>query len=155
MIGGANYYPNDIEFVVQECHPALASGRGAAFAITPGLGTLERLVVVQELDRRIDAAELAELLPSIRAAISSHHAVTVHSVVLVDRSSIPTTSSGKVQRSLCRRQFLDGEIAPVAQWQVPSAPEDLAKARTLEAATAAADLIRTALAERQAAERGG
>ncbi|MDX1889741.1 fatty acyl-AMP ligase [Mycolicibacterium sp. 050158] len=155
VIGGANYYPNDIEFVVQECHPALASGRGAAFAITPGLGTLERLVVVQELDRRIDAAELAELLPSIRAAISSHHAVAVHSVVLVDRSSIPTTSSGKVQRSLCRRQFLDGEIAPVAQWQVPSAPEDLAKARTLEAATAAADLIRTALAERQAAERGG
>src|SRR5699024_1248984 len=33
VIGEANYYPNDIEATVQDCHPALLSGRGAVSAV--------------------------------------------------------------------------------------------------------------------------
>lgn len=151
VIAGANYYPNDIEDVAQGCDPALVVGRGAAFAITPGLGAREQLVVVQEVDRqRITDAALEELPTAIRAAITRHCALAPHSVLLVDRSAIPLTSSGKVQRSQCRSNFLAGDIAPVARWQVPSAPDDVAKANMLEAATVAADQIRKALAEQEA-----
>jgi acyl-CoA synthetase (AMP-forming)/AMP-acid ligase II len=152
VIRGGNYYPNDIERTVQDCHPVLVSGRGAVFAFTPGLGAVEQLVVVQEVDRDRDpAVDLAEIADSIRAAVTDRYGVEPNSVNLVQHRSIPTTSSGKIQRGQCRRQFLDGEIAPVAQWSTASALDDLAKARELEAAVQIAELIKAEAARQQAA----
>lgn len=127
VIRGGNYYPNDIELTVQECHPALISGRGAAFAFTPEPRQAERLVVVQEVDRdRIYDAEVTGVIDAIRTTIAERYGLDTHAVVLVERVSIPTTSSGKIQRSTCRQQFLDGELTVVSQWQTPTAVEDLA-----------------------------
>lgn len=152
VIGGVNHYPNDIEAVVQACHPALVLGRGAAFAFTPGQGELERLVVLQEVDRsRILDSDFEGVTSGIRTAISKHYALAVHSVVIVDRSTLPTTSSGKVQRGLCRERFLAGQLDPVFVWDEPTAPDDLARARTLEVAMVAAERIRAAWAEQAAA----
>lgn len=152
VIRGGNYYPNDIERTVQACHPVLVSGRGAVFAFTPGLGAVEQLVVVQEVDRDRDPAlDLAEIADSVRAAVTERYGVEPNSVNLVQHLSIPTTSSGKIQRGQCRRQFLGGEIAPVAHWSTPSALDDLAKARELEAAVQIAELIKARAARQQAA----
>lgn len=152
VIRGGNYYPNDIERTVQACHPVLVSGRGAVFAFTPGLGAVEQLVVVQEVDRDRDpAVDLAEVADSIRAAVTERYGIEPNSVNLVEHLSIPTTSSGKIQRGLSRRQFLDGEVAPVAHWSAPSAPDDLAKARELEAAIQIAELIKAEAARQQTA----
>jgi hypothetical protein len=74
-------------------------------------------------------------------------------VVLVEHLSIPTTSSGKIQRGQCRRQFLNGDIAAVAQWQAPSASNDLTKAKTLEVAVTAAELLKMASAHQQQVSR--
>jgi hypothetical protein len=63
--------------------------------------------------------------------------------------SIPTTSSGKIQRGQCRQQFLNGDITAVAQWQAPSAPDDLTNARTLEVAVTAAGILKIASARQQ------
>lgn len=152
VIRGGNYYPNDIERTVQECHPVLVSGRGAVFAITPGLGAVEQLVVVQEVDQQRDpAVDLAEVAATVRNAVAERYGLEPNAVLLVPHVSIPTTSSGKIQRSQCRRQFLDGEIAPVAQWRAPTALDDLAKARELEAATQIAELIKAEAARQQRA----
>jgi len=147
VISGANYYPNDIEFVVQDTHPALVSGRGAVFGITPGRGAVERLVVVQEVHHHgLTDDDLNTLAHAIRGTIVKHHAVSAHSVLLVEHLSIPTTSSGKIQRSETRRRFLEGELAPVAQWRVRTAASDVVKAKELDTATAAADVLRSTLA---------
>jgi acyl-CoA synthetase (AMP-forming)/AMP-acid ligase II len=152
IIRGGNYYPNDIELTVQDCDPVLVSGRGAVFAITPGLGALEQLVVVQEVDRHRDGAvELTDVMETIRIAIAEHYGLQAHSVVLVEHLSIPTTSSGKIQRGQCRKQFLNGDLTAVAQWQAPSAPDDLTKAKTLEVAVTAAELLKKVLAHQQQA----
>lgn len=149
VIRGGNYYPNDIELTVQGCHSALVSGRGAAFAFTPGLRQVERLVVVQEVDReRIEGAGFAGLIDRVRTAVADRYGIDTHSVLLVERVSIPTTSSGKIQRGRCRQQFLDGELTPLAQWQTPSAADDVVKAGQLEKALAAADFVKAALAGR-------
>ncbi|WP_066903487.1 fatty acyl-AMP ligase [Mycolicibacterium houstonense] len=154
VIRGGNYYPNDIERTVQGCHPALVSGRGAVFAFTPGLGAVEQLVVVQEVHRDRDpAVDLAEVAETIRSAVTERYGVEPNSVALVAHLSIPTTSSGKIQRGLCRRQFLDGEITPVAHWQVASAVDDRMKARELEAAIQIADLVKAEASRQQAAGR--
>lgn len=151
-IRGCNFYPSDIERTVQGLHPALLTGRGAAFAFTPGLHQVERLVIVQEVDRAgIDHAGIDDVFDGIRTAIEQRYGVAVHSVLLVERVSIPTTSSGKIQRSECRRRFLHGELAPVATWQEPSAADDLASAREYEIAVAAADFVRSVVAGGSAA----
>jgi acyl transferase domain-containing protein/acyl-CoA synthetase (AMP-forming)/AMP-acid ligase II/acyl carrier protein len=120
IIRGSNHYPGDIEITVHDCHPALLPGRGAAFSITPGPGAAEQLVVVQEVNHhQIGEAELNEIVHAIRTAITEHHGIQAYAVVLVGPLRIPTTSSGKIQRSGCRQQFLDGELEAVVEWHTP------------------------------------
>ncbi|MFN6550759.1 fatty acyl-AMP ligase [Mycolicibacterium septicum] len=152
VIRGGNYYPNDIERTAQDCHPVLVSGRGAVFAFTPGLGAVEQLVVVQEVHRDRDpAVDLSDVAAAIRTAVTDRYGLEPNSVLLVQHLSIPTTSSGKIQRGQCRRQFLDGEIAAVSSSRTASALDDLAKARELEAAVQIAELIKAEAARQQAA----
>jgi acyl-CoA synthetase (AMP-forming)/AMP-acid ligase II len=39
--------------------------------------------------------------------------VPARDIVLVAPGSLPKTSSGKLQRSLCKRYYRDGRLAPV------------------------------------------
>jgi hypothetical protein len=50
VIRGRNHYPQDVELTVEEAHPALRPGCGAAFSVEAGED--ERLVVLHELERR-------------------------------------------------------------------------------------------------------
>ena len=121
IIRGRNYYPNDIEATAQGTHPALLSGRGAAFAVTPESGGSERLIVVQEVDRsQVGEADLSEVIGAIRTAITAAHDIQAHAVVLVEPLRIPTTSSGKIRRSTCRQRFLDGQLEVLAEWHAPT-----------------------------------
>lgn len=121
VIGGANFYPNDIEVTVQGCHPAFSVGRSAAFAVTPELDATQ-LVVVQELDWTVGEVELAQIVDAIQAALAAHHGIEADSVVLVRQRSIPITSSGKVQRGACRKLFVDRGLQTVAEWHTPLPP---------------------------------
>ncbi|ODR11904.1 fatty-acid--CoA ligase [Mycolicibacillus koreensis] len=121
VMSGRNHYPHHIEATIQDSHRAFLRGRGAVFTAPPRPDAAERLVVVQEVDRpRITEAELAELLSALQVAISERHELQAQGVVLVAPLQIPTTSSGKIQRSKCRQQFIDGELDSVAQWHAAS-----------------------------------
>jgi acyl-CoA synthetase (AMP-forming)/AMP-acid ligase II len=50
IIRGRNHYPQDIELTVENSHPALRPGCAAAFAVE--IGSVERLVIVAEVERR-------------------------------------------------------------------------------------------------------
>jgi acyl-CoA synthetase (AMP-forming)/AMP-acid ligase II/3-oxoacyl-(acyl-carrier-protein) synthase/acyl carrier protein len=122
IIRGRNYYPNDIEFTVQETHPGLLNGRGAVFSVTSEAGP-EQLVVVQEVDReQISEADADKVIGAIRTAVTAEHEIPSHAVLLVDLLSIPTTSSGKVRRAACKQKFIDGQLEPMAQWQAITKP---------------------------------
>ncbi|MCB7162458.1 amino acid adenylation domain-containing protein [Bacillus subtilis] len=111
IIRGRNYYPQDIEFSVQQSHPAIANNNGAAFSVT--VQGEERLVVVQELERQHRRANLQEVVVSVRKAVSEQHQLQVYAVVLIKPVSIPKTSSGKIQRHACRDHFLSGALKVV------------------------------------------
>jgi acyl-CoA synthetase (AMP-forming)/AMP-acid ligase II len=116
VIRGGNYYPNDIEFTAQQSHPSLLAGRGAAFEITPRQGRAEQLVIVQEVDReRFRGVDVRDVMAAVEAAVDEHHGIRVQSLILVAPMRIPTTSSGKIQRALCSRQYADGEIESIAE----------------------------------------
>lgn len=123
-IDGCNHYPNDIENIVQRSHPLLLSGRGAVFAIPAEAGsenkessTGNKLVVTQEVERdTVNEIELGEVVDAIQPALAASHQTRAGTVVLVAHLSIPTTSSGKIQRRRCRQQFLDGDLNVLAEW---------------------------------------
>lgn len=120
IIRGTNHYPEDIELTVQACHPALMRGRGAVFSVAAGPEGAERLVVVQEVNYgQLGEAELTGILDAIRTAVTERHEIQVDAVILVEPLKIPTTSSGKIQRSACKQQFLDGDLPVVVEWRAP------------------------------------
>jgi acyl-CoA synthetase (AMP-forming)/AMP-acid ligase II len=124
-IGGYSHYPNDIELTVQACHPALMPSRGAVFLLPGKRNAPEHLAVVQEVHHHeAVGVDLDELIQSIRAAIRSPHGIDAQTVVLLKPMRIPTTTSGKIQRSACRDKYLAGELVPLAQWQAPSSEHD-------------------------------
>jgi acyl-CoA synthetase (AMP-forming)/AMP-acid ligase II len=110
IIRGMNHYPQDIERTVQDCHPGLRRDWGAAFAITDQDGN-EQLTVVQEVERtyrkNLDCNEIAS---RIREAIARQHEIAVHAIALIPPATLPKTTSGKVQRSLAKKLWLEGAL---------------------------------------------
>jgi len=110
IIAGTNHYPQDIEWTVQSHCPEIRRDRCVAFGIE-GADT-EQLVIVAEPDRPRD--DWAPLFERIREAVAAVHGVVPAVIVLAARGAVPKTSSGKLQRTACRRSFLDGELPSLA-----------------------------------------
>jgi amino acid adenylation domain-containing protein len=115
LIRGRNLYPQDVEWTVEQSHPAVRPGCGAAFAVDEA--GEERLVVVQEVSDRNDRATLAEVAAAVRQAVAEEHEVQVSTLVLVRAGAVPKTTSGKIQRRACRELFLTGGLAPLGEWR--------------------------------------
>jgi amino acid adenylation domain-containing protein/non-ribosomal peptide synthase protein (TIGR01720 family) len=118
-LGGRKLYPQDIELSVQNSHAALRKGAVAAFSVTEG--EREKLVVVQELAHHF-SGDPGEVVAAIREALAAEHDVLSAAVVLVSIGAVSKTSSGKIQRSACKRDFLEGNLQVVLRSD--SATED-------------------------------
>ena len=135
IVRGVNRYPQDIESTVENCDERLRSGGAAAFAVDHW--DREHLVVVCEVERR-RGYHWNDLLEKIRKKVNTEHELPPDAIVLVRHNSIPKTSSGKVQRHACRREFMEGTLKEIARW---SAFDSSTAAKTAEppAAPTAAD----------------
>jgi acyl transferase domain-containing protein/acyl-CoA synthetase (AMP-forming)/AMP-acid ligase II len=115
IIDGTNYYPQDIEQTVESCHPGLRAGASAAFSVE--VDGQEHLVIAQELERSyVRNRDLDPVVSAIRHAIAQQQDLPVHTVLLLKTSSIPKTSSGKIQRQACRQGFLSDTLDIVHDW---------------------------------------
>ena len=109
IIQGRNYYPQDIELTVEQSHLALQPGGGAAFSLDSS--NEARLAIVYELKlshRKVDVESVAQ---AIRLAVKVHYGLEVDIVALAKPAHVPKTSSGKIQRYLCRAMLLDGSLS--------------------------------------------
>lgn len=114
IVAGRNFYPHDIEQIVQSTSEAFKPDTGTAIGID--IDDSEEMVVIQELWRpRKFSPE--ELLKDVVAAIAEKAQVTPHAIVLVRSGSLPKTSSGKLQRTDTKEMFLKGELIEIARWQ--------------------------------------
>ncbi|MBD1938350.1 non-ribosomal peptide synthetase [Microcoleus sp. FACHB-68] len=107
IIRGRNLYPQDIERVVERSHPALRLAANAAFSVQ--VEREKQLIVVQELESR-QAPDIEEIAAAIRQAIAEEFEVEVYGVVLIKPTTIPKTTSGKIQRRACKTEFLNGSL---------------------------------------------
>lgn len=109
IVYGKNHSPDDIEATIQEISPT----RCAAFSVP--VDGIEKLVAVLEVRLNFESIEeateqLGQLKRAVTSAISKVHGLSVTDLVLVQRGSIPITTSGKVRRAQCAELYRQGKI---------------------------------------------
>lgn len=120
IIRGRNHYPQDIEATAEQAHAALRPGGGAAFAVE--WADSEHLVLVHELERTaLRNADPTAVVAALRRRIAEDHDLQIGAIVLLKPNAMPKTSSGKVQRHLCRAMFLEEQFEAVYKWPATGA----------------------------------
>ncbi|MFI2429086.1 fatty acyl-AMP ligase [Streptomyces sp. NPDC018955] len=106
LINGRNIYPYDVENAVRALDPAL--GTGAVFAVDAG--DQEHLVVIHEIRESAAQADSKTVATRIQRLVGLEFAVPAGNVLLVRPGTVRRTTSGKIQRTLMRKLFLDGAV---------------------------------------------
>jgi thioester reductase-like protein len=107
IVRGLNYYPQDIEAIVEK-EPHIRKGCVAAFS--HDRGDTEALVIVAEVRDKRHMPDARTLNQRLFEGLG----ITAATIAFIDARTIPKTSSGKIARHLVRQQWLDDELAVVA-----------------------------------------
>jgi acyl-CoA synthetase (AMP-forming)/AMP-acid ligase II/acyl carrier protein len=113
IIRGRNFYPQDIEEVMETSHPAIRKSCSAAFPIDHA--GKEQLALVAEVGRAVKEPETAGIFESIVAAVSREFEIQPYRITLIRTGSIIKTSSGKIMRRANREALLIGKANIVAE----------------------------------------
>lgn len=111
IIRGQNHYPQDLEKTVQGCHPSFRPGGTVAFSIL--FQREEKPVVVQEVEEEKlpeGKTGLENLFKFVSRAFAERHDLEIHQLILIEKGKIPKTSSGKIQRFVCKEAWLAGDL---------------------------------------------
>jgi acyl-CoA synthetase (AMP-forming)/AMP-acid ligase II len=117
ILHGRNYYPHDVEELVQGlpgCHRSMA----VAFAGQDSAG--EHMVLVAET-KLVDPADCAEFAAASQRAVRTGLAIPRLEVVLVKPGAVPRTTSGKRQRLLVKAQLHRPDFAAAVIWSTRAA----------------------------------
>jgi len=104
IVGGRNIFPEDVERAVATVE-GIRPGNVIAFGVDGRRGQ-EAMVVVAEAK----AEPSNDLHQQVREAARGVSGLPPSEVVLVAAGTLPKTSSGKLQRTLCRQRFLNNEL---------------------------------------------
>ncbi|HEV7683496.1 MAG TPA: fatty acyl-AMP ligase [Pyrinomonadaceae bacterium] len=122
IVDGSNHYAQDLERTVEHCHAAIKQGSCAAFSLD--VAGSEQLVIVAEMERRYysrfqrqnktthadgdqpGALDVGEVVEAIRTAVAEQHDLRAHDVLILKSGGVAKTSSGKLQRHVCKSGYL-------------------------------------------------
>jgi fatty-acyl-CoA synthase len=107
IVGGRNVFPEDVERALADVD-GVRAGNVIAFGIDGQQGK-EGLVVVAESK----GDDHAEVRRSVAQRVRDAIGLPAKEIVLVEPGSLPKTSSGKLQRSLCKLRYLGKELHAV------------------------------------------
>jgi fatty-acyl-CoA synthase len=106
IVGGRNVFPEDVERAVATID-GVRAGNVIAFGV-PGRGK-EGVVVVAETRSDDTATTRRTVAERVRQTVG----LPPKDIVLVEPGTLPKTSSGKLQRGLCRQRYLGEELVSV------------------------------------------
>jgi acyl-CoA synthetase (AMP-forming)/AMP-acid ligase II len=109
IIRGVNYYPQDIEAIVESCSKKIKTGGTVAF---DGGDDGESLVVLVEAKKAADLPDPVQIARAIRA----QYYVEPHTIAFVGHRAIPKTTSGKLSRSRARELWQAGALPVIASY---------------------------------------
>lgn len=111
IIGGRNVFPEDVERAAAEVE-WIRPGNVIAFGVEGRRGK-ESIVVVAEV-RGLDGVSEADVHDAVHKRVLDAVGVPPHEICLVAAGTLPKTSSGKLQRTLCRQLWEQGALQKVS-----------------------------------------
>jgi acyl-CoA synthetase (AMP-forming)/AMP-acid ligase II len=119
VLRGRNVRPEEVEHPVDEL-PDVRTGCSAALSWLPEGGDGERLVLFVETARRF-GGDTGGLAKACRERVLEATGLRLDEVVVLERGTLPRTSSGKIRRGETLRLWLEGELAAperVTPWRL-------------------------------------
>lgn len=110
IVAGRNYHPADIEWAAAEV-PGVRRGRVIAFGVTRVAedgSTSEHAVVCAE--SKVNGAAREALIDAVKGRVLESLGLRIEDVVILQRASLPRTSSGKLQRTKTKQWYLEGRL---------------------------------------------
>lgn len=104
IINGRNYYPQDIEKVIEGAHENVRTGCTAAFSVAGDMS--EELVVVAEVKTKPTEKEEQ----AIRSEIMRHFQLMPKDIKLIAPRTILKTTSGKIRRRDMRQHYMENKL---------------------------------------------
>ena len=135
IVRGVKHYPQDLEATAEAADELVRPGGCAAIAVDDRAG--ERVAILAEIPprRRVCHAEVEAAATRIRTAIADAHQLGLAAVSFLRAGTLPRTTSGKLQRFLCRQTYEAGAFDILASWseqggviERPAYPDDEAVA---------------------------
>lgn len=109
IIRGNSYYPQHIEQTTEKSHESFRLGNCSAFSIDED--NEEKLVIIQEIKKDMSISNFDDLVNLVRKNVTETHAISPYKIVFVKTESLPKTSSGKLQRRLSKKMYLNNEFS--------------------------------------------
>ncbi|GAA0144094.1 hypothetical protein LIER_04625 [Lithospermum erythrorhizon] len=132
IVGGRNIYSADIEKTVENSSELLRPGCCAVIGV-PEETLISKGISVPEFSEQIGLVAIAEVkdgkapsrdvVEQIQARVAEEHGISLASIKFIRPKTISKTTSGKIKRYDCLKQFSDGTLNLV--------PEPIMKRRTL------------------------
>ncbi len=115
IVHGKKYSPIDLELTSAHAHPNLNKTNGAVAFWIENAGK-EQVILAQELiSDTSTTADFKKIVKAIRRAITETHQIDLYGVILLSKSTLPRTSSGKLQRKECQQQYLNDTLPIIYQ----------------------------------------
>jgi acyl-CoA synthetase (AMP-forming)/AMP-acid ligase II len=115
ILKGRNHHPHDIESLAESIEPLLIPHASAAFELRSSKGE-PRVALVAE-SKNTDAEALQQAIAAVRSKVAEELELPLALAAICERGAVPKTTSGKIQRRLCRSLLLAGELEVVAEWR--------------------------------------
>lgn len=106
IINGKNIPPQDIEWCIQQYCDCIKPAGITAFTIDNDNKT--ELVIAAELREKKLANQ--ELVNTIRGVVSRECGLNASKILLLNPGQLPRTSSGKIRRQQCAKDYLSGKL---------------------------------------------
>lgn len=112
IINGRNIHPHDIEFSAEEASPLLRSHCSAAFEMEVD-GEI-RIGILLEVNPA-EAEDHESIIASVKKRVANDLDLPLSWVGLCAPGTVPKTTSGKIQRRLCKAMLEAGEVDLLAE----------------------------------------
>ncbi|CAH1452660.1 unnamed protein product [Lactuca virosa] len=157
IVSGRNIYSSDVEKTVESSSEFIRPGCCAVVGVpeeilsAKGVMTPENsdmgLVVISEV--RGNSVPNEEIIERIQTHVAEEHGITIASIVFIKERSICKTTSGKIKRFECLKQFTEGKLQIFTSFlEIPVGAIDIFTATCIDdLADFAEDLIRKSCAE--------
>ncbi|KAM0013817.1 putative AMP-dependent synthetase/ligase, phosphopantetheine binding ACP domain, AMP-binding protein [Helianthus debilis subsp. tardiflorus] len=119
IVGGRNIYASDVEKTVESSSELIRPGCCAVVGVPEEI-LLDKGILIPENSDQTGLVVIAEvkgnkpppneIIDRIKTVVAEEHGVTIASVVLIKERTICKTTSGKIKRFECQKQFTDNKL---------------------------------------------